>query len=96
MAPDATLWSYIQEGTVAAPVTEIFAMLLALSMCLLFRLNRLGLILAYVFTFHMGWLFCQRGLLVDMPSLRPYSGLYFLFGGAILFLTIIGMTRSDH
>jgi hypothetical protein len=87
--------SIVREAHISAPVTQVIIIIVALSMCLLFRFNRTGLIIAYIYTFYMGWQFCQAELMVKAPDLKPYAAVYLIFGAVVLFLTVISMFRSS-
>ena len=90
----AELLQLIKCASVPVPVSELILLLGSLSLCMLFRLPRLGLIFAYICTLHMGWLFCERELLSHPGQSGPFVAIYFFFGGLILFLAIITMLRS--
>jgi hypothetical protein len=84
----------VQETHISVSVSAIVILLVSLSVCLLMRLNSAGLIIAYLFTLHMGWLFCQRELLAKLPGLERYAVIYFVFGGVVLLLAVFGIMQN--
>jgi hypothetical protein len=75
-------------ATVPVPAYELVLTVLALSVCLLLKVTRTGLVIAYLLAFHMGWLFCAKelggGALI----------VYMIFVVLVLFLAIAGMVTS--
>lgn len=83
----------IAEAHVPMPMWEVSLLLIGLSACLVLRFNKMGLLAAYLFTFHMGWVALDGELLKQMPSLRPYAWVYFASGVVVLLLALIGMSK---
>ncbi len=90
---DPSILSLLSGAKVMVPAYELIVLVLALAFCLLFRFSRTGLITAYLFTVHMGWLFCEKEL--TSPALMPYAGTYFIFAGLVFFLAIISTVVSS-
>jgi len=81
----------VREANVVVPVTHIVFIILTLSVCLLFRCNSAGLLIAYVYSFFLGWKFCQSDLMTKSDQYQSYVVVYFVFGGIVLLLTIVSM-----
>lgn len=79
----------LEGATVTLPVLEIASLTLIVSLCLVFRYNRTGLITAYLFAYRWGWPFfhgqSQQALMA-----------YMWFGGAVVLLTVISMLRDSN
>ena len=85
------LWQTVAEAKATVPVPQLLVFLAVLSVCLLFRLTRTGLILSFLYTFYLGWLFCAKELIEKDPDYEVYGIGYIFFGGLILLLSVIGM-----
>ena len=85
----------IAEATITVSVLQITIMIIMFSLCLLFRFNKLGLLLAYLYTFHMGWTFCQAELIHKGTQFHTYAMVYVIFGMFVLFLSIVQMFQSQ-
>ena len=90
------MMSIIAEAKVVTSVAQILFMVIALSLCLLFRRNRTGLVVAYLYTLYIGWNFCQAEILAKAPHLRPYAYIYLAMGIVVLALTVFGMLKQDR
>ena len=80
----------LKTASVTVPAWELAAAFISVSLCMLFRFNQLGLLISYLFTFRLGWIFCQTDLLTK-PQYEAFGPAYLAFGGLVLFLTIIGL-----
>ena len=49
----------IQSATVSLPALEVTILLVALTVCMLFEVTRIGLVVSYLFVYRWGWLFFQ-------------------------------------
>ncbi|MBN1670929.1 MAG: hypothetical protein JXR37_07845 [Kiritimatiellae bacterium] len=78
----------IMGAEVPIPVWEAMLLLALLTLCLLFRYSRPGLVIAYVFTYRWGWRFCQQGALTVWNT---FAIVYVLFGTAVLALVAATM-----
>ena len=86
MFSDYPLFMFLKNTAVALPAIEVSILITVLTICLLFRFNRIGLVAAYVFTYRWGWLFFSK-------ENHGYLIPYFIFGGLVLFLTVISLFR---
>lgn len=82
----------IKTASVSVPMWELTVAFLAVALCMLFRFNQMGLIIAYIFTFHLGWAYCNQELLTRQdPAIENFVFAYLVCGALVLLLTIIGM-----
>lgn len=70
--------------TIALPAIQVVILISALSLCLVFRTARLGLIVAYLFAYRWGFLFFTH----NFPK---FLLVYLLLGGIVALLTVINM-----
>lgn len=83
------LVSVVREATLTLPALELSVLIAGLSCCLVFRVTRTGLFIAYLFIYRWGWLVLVnsgQGLLVA----------YLVFGMLIGIATVVGMMRAPH
>lgn len=78
------------------PVVETFLVFGILTICLLFRFSRVGLIVAYVFVYRWGWTVRHLIFSEDILSYNRFVIAYIVFGILVLTFTIIGMVRSER
>ena len=80
----------ISEASLPLPALEIAILLVSLTLCLVFRLNRIGLVIAYLFAYRWGWIvFVERS--------QSFLTVYLLFGSIVGILTVAGLLKSpDH
>lgn len=77
----------LKTAVLPLPAFEIAALLGFLSVCLVCKLTRLGLVAAYGFAYRWGWLvFAEKG--------EDFLLWYLIFGMAVGVLTVIGMLLS--
>lgn len=89
MSPELNDFTHVMtSGVVTLHATEVMILLGVLTLCLLFRLNRLGMILVYLDVYRWGWMFFQDSY---GKSYQNYLTGYFLFGGIVLLLFVIGI-----
>jgi hypothetical protein len=77
----------IQGATVSLPAVELSALILVLTLALMFRFSRSGIIAAYLFTYKRGWNF-----LTDHN--QGYLMCYLIFGVLVGVLGVISMLIS--
>ena len=78
-----------KTASLAVPVWQLSVALVAISVCLVFRLNGTGLLLAFLFTFYLGWDFWRKDLLPKSPEFETYGAIYLVCGALVLLLTVI-------
>lgn len=82
----------VRHAQIAAPSLELMLLLGILTLSLVFRAVRIGLLCAYLFAFRWGWLFVNETLAKkDSFFLQAYAFL----GVFVLILGIIGMMHND-
>ncbi len=81
------LRAILTTATLTLPAIEVAALIIIISLCLVFKVNRVGLIVAYLFSYRWGWLLCMgQGKEVLIP--------YLVFGCTVIILTVVSMLRS--
>ena len=78
------IFSILKNATITIPIFEIAILISALSIFLVARVTRIGLITAYLFSYRWGLTFCQK----EIPS---YLVFYLVFGFAIGLLTVVSI-----
>ena len=73
--------------TLALPVIEVSVLVAALSICLVFRLSKIGLVIAYLFAYRWGWLF-----FIGQP--QRFMVAYLVSAILVGTLTVIGMLKT--
>ncbi len=77
----------MEGASISLPVMEITGLITIVSLCLVFRYNRIGLVTAYLFAYRWGWLFVSSQY---QTARIPYIW----FGGAVAALTVFSMIRD--
>jgi len=78
----------MSKATLTLPAMEISFLLTALSFCLVLRMSKTGLMIAYLFIYRWSWLILkERGQDFLLP--------YLIFGVIVGVLTVIGMFRTS-
>lgn len=77
----------LRGAVLSLPATELAALILILTACLVFRFNRTGLVTSYLFSYHWGWAFF-------VGEQQRYLFLYLVFGVLVGILTVVGMLKS--
>ena len=80
------VFNITQHATLPLPAMEVTALIVLLTFCLLFKLTRTGLMIAYLFVYRWGWLFFVE------QSQDMLLG-YMTFGCVVGVLTVVGMLR---
>lgn len=78
----------IKDATLQLPAMEATLLLVLLTLCLLFDLNRTGLIVSYLFLYRWGW------MMLDAQGDRGILITYLVFGAIVAVLTIMGMLKT--
>lgn len=83
--------SGLENATIAVPLVETTLLLIALTICLLCRYTRTGLILGFLFLYRWGWT-VQIGSFTSDPALQSaFSVGYLVFGILVFTFTAVGM-----
>jgi hypothetical protein len=81
-----------KQTSVPIPTLEILALLVMLTISLIFKATRIGLLVAYLFVFRWGWLFIQETFQGPHDTLL-FS--YLAFGVLVTALSVVMMIRSS-
>jgi len=84
-------WSIVREAEISAPSLEVLFLLVILSVCLLFKATRVGLLVAFLFVYRWGFLFFQENFTGDQYAF-VYG--YLVFGVLVVLLTIVSVYRQ--
>jgi len=96
---DALQWynlSGVQDASLTVPLTELVILFVLLTVCLLLRLSRTGLIIAYLFIYRWGWFFCLHNNFPDPKIRNMFLTGYIVFGILVLTLAIVAMMISNR
>ena len=85
----AETFAILQKASLTLPAMEVITLLAALTVCLVLRFTRVGLIVAYLFVYRWGW-----ACFVGMSD--GYLMAYLVFGTVAGILTVIGMLRTSN
>jgi hypothetical protein len=77
----------VRNATITLPAVELTLLLGLLTLTLVFRMARTGLMVGYLFVYYWGW-----NLFVGHRS--EFMIAYLVFGGGVGVLTVIGMLRG--
>ena len=88
------LSSDLGSATLSIPMVETILLFAVLTICLLFRFSRIGLIVSYVFVYRWGWAVRQQ-ILPDNPNITSlFTTSYMIFGLMVFTFVIVGMIRG--
>ncbi|MFH0879854.1 MAG: hypothetical protein V2A34_09090 [Lentisphaerota bacterium] len=88
------LYLVLTTAEIPMPSYEVILLLCVLTLCLLFRATRIGLLTSFLFTYRWGWLIFEQTF--GMQE-RTFVYGYFVFGFIALILAVFSMWRSyDH
>ncbi len=76
---------------ISIPGMEAIVLLIVLTICLLFRIARTGLVTAYIFTYHWGLLFGEQYFAGDPRVYHIFIANYIVFGILVLTLAMVAM-----
>jgi hypothetical protein len=91
------LWyqaSGLSHAMISIPGMEAMALLILLTICLLFRITRTGLVTAYIFTYHWGLLFGEQYFAGDTRIYHVFITSYIVFGILVLTLALVAMMAT--
>lgn len=88
--------SRLSNSLVSVPSIEMLVVLTLLTVCLLFHLNRTGLVTAYVFTYHWGLLFGEQYFSGDARLYYLFLATYIVFGIMVVVLAVLAMMVSTR
>ncbi|MBU4212941.1 MAG: hypothetical protein L6437_07015 [Kiritimatiellae bacterium] len=96
------LWyqaSGLSHAMISIPGMEAIVLLIVLTICLLCRITRTGLMIAYIFTYRWGLLFGEQYFAGNARVYHVFLTSYIVFGIVVLTLALVAMmvaTRSGR
>lgn len=88
--------SGLQDATITVSLLELVILFLLLTGCLLLRFPRTGLIIAFLFVFRWGWMFCMSSALVDSRMRTLFLTGYVVFGILAVTMATVAMVLSKR
>ena len=88
--------SGMQDATISIPLLELIILLLLMTGCLLLRFSKTGLVVAFLFVYRWGWIFCLHGAFLDVTTRTMCHVGYIVFGILVVTLTVVAMILSKH
>ena len=86
--------SGLSHAMISIPGMEAMTLLIVLTICLLFRINRTGLVTAYIFTYRWGLLFGEQYFAGDARVYNVFITSYIVFGILVLTLAVVAMMMT--
>ncbi len=87
------LFEAFQHSSITLPTLEIMLLLVLITLCLLFRWNRAGLIIAYVDAYRWGWIFFNEAF---KGQFQDYLVGYYIFGVSVAILYLFSWYFATH
>ena len=81
-----TLWIFLRGSTVTFPSGEVLLLISVLTISLLYRAKRIGLLFAYLFAYRWGWLVVSEG---NTEYQAWILGAYLIFGMAVGIIAVV-------
>ena len=88
--------SGLSNAMIYIPGMEAMVLLILLTICLLFRITRIGLVLAYIFTYRWGLLFGEQYFAGDAQVYHIFLTSYIVFGILVMTLAMVAMMMAAH
>lgn len=88
--------SGLSHATFSMPGMEALVLLIILTICMLLRINRAGLVTAYIFAYRWGLLFGEQYFAGDVKVFHVFFTSYIVFGILVLTLAMIAMIMASH
>ena len=88
--------SGLSHATIPIPSMEALTLLILLTICLLFRITRTGLVVAYIFTYRWGLIFGEQYFSGDARLYNVFLSSYIAFGILVLTLALVAMMMATH
>ncbi|HBA83350.1 MAG TPA: hypothetical protein DCZ95_04565 [Verrucomicrobia bacterium] len=84
------IYNVLVHADASLPSFEVLLLLIILTLCLLFKTSRIGLVSAYLFAYRWGWLVFES----SFGNNQSYIYGYTVFGFIALILMVISMVRN--
>ena len=88
--------SGLSHATICVPGMEALVLLFLLTICLLFRMTRAGLVIAFIFTYYWGLLFGEQYFAGDPQVYNIFIASYIVFGILALTLSLVAMMMATR
>jgi len=88
--------SGLSHAMISIPGMEAMVLLILLTICLLFRISRIGHIIAYIFAYRWGLLFGEQYFARDAKVYHVFLTSYIVFGILVLTLALVAMMMATH
>ncbi len=88
---NSTLWTNLSSAVVSIPFFETAILLIILTICLLLRWCKIGLLVAYIAVYRWGWIFLESGGLQKDASDQKFLTAYIVLGIIVFTLTAVEM-----
>lgn len=79
------------QSTIPLPAGEVMLFLVFITICLLLRLNRLGIIVSFIAAYRWGWIYIGSTF---RNQYHDYTTGYFFFGVSVVLLYIVSLFLS--
>lgn len=86
----------LDHSVAPVPGIEALILLALLTVCLLLRCSRSGLVIAYIFVYRWGLLFGRQNFSGNPPVYNKFLAFYVVFGILVLTLASIVMMARSH
>ena len=86
--------SGLSNAMISIPGIEAIVLLVILTICLLFRITRTGLIIAYIFTYRWGLLCGEQYFAGNAQVYHIFLTSYIVFGILVMTLTMVAMMMA--
>jgi hypothetical protein len=88
---NSALWTTLSSAVINIPFFETAVLLLILTICLLLRWCKLGLLVAYIAVYRWGWIFLESGGLQKTSNDQTFLTIYIVIGIIVFTLTAAEM-----
>lgn len=88
--------SGLGAATLTIPLVETVVLFFVLTCCLLLRLTRTGLMVAYLFVYRWGWAFWNQNIGMSSTMQSAFAAGYIAFGILATAFSIIALLREQR
>ena len=81
------MFNLVNDASLTLPAMELALLLIIVSICLVLKFSRTGLITGYIFAYKWGWTFC-------LASAPGHMLIYMIFGAVVCILSVVNMLRT--
>ena len=91
----SNVYDFITDKSISIPLGEMIVFVLLVSIFMLYRMYRLGLITAFCFVFYWGFVINFGNFAAMLADSSAGMAVYVLFGLFLVILVIIGSFQED-